>query len=131
MTCGSQQQGLFLKRKRGQVNNPPTINNNLPGPYTYTSLANAGIPIDVGSLGEVFVHPLTMGVTAGLVLGKFGGILLFSWLAVKSGISRLPDSVSMSQIGGVALLAGIGFTMSIFVAGLAFEGQIDYLDSLY
>ena len=91
------------------------------------ALANAGIPIDVGSLGEVFVHPLTMGVTAGLVLGKLGGILMFSWLVVRSGISRLPESVSMSQIGGVALLAGIGFTMSIFVAGLAFEGQNDYL----
>lgn len=91
------------------------------------ALANAGIPIDFGSLGEVLVHPLTMGVTAGLVLGKFGGILLFSWLVVRSGISRLPESVSMSQIAGVALLAGIGFTMSIFVAGLAFEGQIEYL----
>jgi len=90
------------------------------------ALANAGIPIDFGSLGDI-VHPLTMGVTAGLVLGKFGGIFLFSWLVVRSGISRLPESVSMSQIAGVALLAGIGFTMSIFVAGLAFEGQIDYL----
>ena len=68
-----------------------------------------------------------MGVTAGLVLGKFGGILLFSWLVVRSGTSRLPESVSISQIAGVALLAGIGFTMSIFVAGLAFQGQIDYL----
>jgi Na+:H+ antiporter, NhaA family len=91
------------------------------------ALANAGIPINFGSLGEVFVHPLTMGVTAGLVLGKFAGVLFFSWIAVRSGISRLPESVSMSQIAGVALLARIGFTMSIFVAGLAFEGQIDYL----
>ena len=91
------------------------------------ALANAGIPIDYKSLGEVLTHPLTMGITAGLVLGKFGGIFLFSWLVVRLGISRLPESVSMSQIGGVALLAGIGFTMSIFVAGLAFEGQIDYL----
>ena len=90
------------------------------------ALANAGIPIGFGSLGDI-VHPVTMGVTAGLVLGKFGGIFLFSWLVVRSGISRLPESVSMSQIAGVALLAGIGFTMSIFVAGLAFEGQIDYL----
>ena len=90
------------------------------------ALANAGVPIDFESLGDI-IHPLTMGVTAGLVLGKFGGIFLFSWIVVRSGISRLPESVSMSQIGGVALLAGIGFTMSIFVASLAFEGQIDYL----
>jgi len=90
------------------------------------ALANAGVPIGFESLGDI-VHPLTMGVGAGLVLGKFAGIFLFSWLVVRSGISRLPESVSMSQIAGVALLAGIGFTMSIFVAGLAFEGQIDYL----
>ena len=91
------------------------------------ALTNAGIHIEFRSLGEVLVHPLTLGVTAGLVLGKFGGILLFSWLVVRTGISRLPESVSMSQIAGVALLAGIGFTMSIFVAGLAFKGQEDFL----
>ncbi len=90
------------------------------------ALANAGIPMDFESLGDI-THPLSMGIIAGLVLGKFGGILLFSWLVLRFGISRLPESVSMSQIAGVALLAGIGFTMSIFVAGLAFEGQIDYL----
>lgn len=90
------------------------------------ALANAGIPIDFESLGDI-THPLTMGIVTGLVLGKFGGIFLFSWIVVRSGISGLPESVSMSQIAGVALLAGIGFTMSIFVAGLAFEGQIDYL----
>ncbi len=87
------------------------------------ALANAGIPLELSSLGEVFSHPVTAGVMAGLIAGKFIGISLFSWLAIKSGISRLPQGVRFSQIGGVALLAGIGFTMSIFIAELAFSQE--------
>ena len=84
------------------------------------ALANAGIPLELASLGEMLGHPVTIGVIAGLVLGKFIGISLFCWLALKLGFGRLPEGVRFSQICGVALLAGIGFTMSIFIAELAF-----------
>ncbi len=84
------------------------------------ALANAGIPIEISTLGETLMHPVTFGVVAGLVGGKLIGIFLFSWLAIKIGWTRLPQEVTMPQIASVSLLAGIGFTMSIFIAGLAF-----------
>jgi len=85
------------------------------------ALANAGIPIDISTLGQTLLHPVTFGVTAGLICGKLIGILLFSWLVIRFGWSRLPKGVTMAQIASVSLLAGIGFTMSIFIAGLAFS----------
>ena len=87
------------------------------------ALANAGIPIEMATLGETLVHPVTLGVIAGLIAGKLIGILFFCWLVLKLGWSRLPLGVTMQQIGGVSLLAGIGFTMSIFIAGLAFSSE--------
>jgi len=84
---------------------------------------NAGIPLDMGALGETLSHPVTFGVMLGLVLGKFIGIAGVSWLALKLGIGQLPKGTSMSQVAGVALLGGIGFTMSIFIAELGFVGQ--------
>jgi len=87
------------------------------------ALANAGIPIDMASLGSTLAHPVTLGVIAGLIGGKLFGILFFAWLVLKLGWSRLPKGVSMPQIAGVSLLAGIGFTMSIFIAGLAFSSE--------
>ncbi len=85
------------------------------------ALANAGIPIDLSTLGVTMMHPVTLGVILGLIVGKLIGISFFSWLVVKIGWSRLPQGVTMGQITSVALLAGIGFTMSIFIAGLAFD----------
>lgn len=85
------------------------------------ALANAGIPIDIATLGTTFSDPVTIGVMAGLIAGKLIGISLFSWLVLKTGLSRLPDGVTMPQIASVSLLAGIGFTMSIFIGGLAFD----------
>ncbi len=85
------------------------------------ALANAGIPIDISILAQTLLHPVTFGVTAGLIGGKLVGILLFSWLVIRFGWSRLPKGVTMAQIASVSLLAGIGFTMSIFIAGLAFS----------
>lgn len=85
------------------------------------ALANAGIPIDPSTLLQTLTHPVTFGVVAGLVGGKLIGIFLFSWLVLKMGWSRLPQGVTMPQIASVSLLAGIGFTMSIFIAGLAFN----------
>lgn len=91
------------------------------------ALANAGIPIDFSSLGETLSHPVTIGVMVGLIMGKFIGIAGFSLLAIKLGVGKLPEGVSFVQIAGVSLLAGIGFTMSIFIAELAFAGQTEYL----
>ena len=90
------------------------------------ALANAGIPIEMASLGSTLSHPVTLGVIAGLIGGKLSGILFFAWLVIKLGWSRLPKGVNMQQIAGVSLLAGIGFTMSIFIAGLAFSSE-EYL----
>lgn len=88
---------------------------------------NAGIPIDFAVIASTLAHPVTLGVIAGLVLGKFFGIVLACWLTLKLGIGQLPDNTKFSQIAGVALLAGIGFTMSIFIADLGFAGQTQNL----
>ena len=85
------------------------------------ALVNAGIALDFSALGSTFGHPVMLGVTLGLVLGKFIGITGVSWLLLKLGIAVLPKDTRFSQIAGVSLLAGIGFTMSIFVAQLGFE----------
>lgn len=87
------------------------------------ALANAGIAIDFSSIGETIVTPVSMGVMAGLMLGKVLGIFGVAWLAIKLGIAKLPEGSTMSQVFGVAFLGGIGFTMSIFVADLAFAGN--------
>jgi len=83
------------------------------------ALANAGIELS----GETFsslLHPVTIGVALGLVLGKFVGVAGFSFLLVKTKIAVLPRGVNWVHICGVALLAGIGFTMSLFISELAF-----------
>ncbi|WP_321777540.1 Na+/H+ antiporter NhaA [Sulfurimonas sp.] len=87
------------------------------------ALANAGIAIDFSSIGTTVLEPVSLGIIAGLILGKVLGIAGVAWIAIKLGIAKLPESSTMSQIFGVAFLGGIGFTMSIFVADLAFLGQ--------
>ena len=91
------------------------------------ALANAGIKIDFSSIGTTILEPVSLGIIAGLIFGKVLGIFGVSWLAVKLKIARLPESTSMSQIFGVAFLGGIGFTMSIFVADLAFIGNPEFI----
>ena len=91
------------------------------------ALANAGIPLAFDSLGETLTHPVMLGVSLGLVLGKFIGITGASWLVLKLGIAELPKDTRFTQIAGVSLLAGIGFTMSIFVAQLGFSHNEDLL----
>ena len=91
------------------------------------ALANAGIPIELSTLPETLTHPVTIGIILGLVGGKLIGIMLACWLVVKSGISRLPTDVTFNHIGGLSLLAGIGFTMSIFIGELAYSSQETYL----
>jgi NhaA family Na+:H+ antiporter len=91
------------------------------------ALANAGIPMSFGSLGETLTHPVLLGVSFGLIIGKFIGITGASWLVLKLGIAELPKDTRFTQIAGVSLLAGIGFTMSIFVAQLGFSHNEELL----
>jgi NhaA family Na+:H+ antiporter len=86
------------------------------------ALSNAGVLLNEDLLG-VLAQPIALGVLLGLVVGKPLGITLFSWLAVRTGIASLPAGVSWKQILGVSMLGGIGFTMSIFVTGLAFDND--------
>jgi NhaA family Na+:H+ antiporter len=83
------------------------------------ALANAGVHIR-GNIFEMILHPVSLGIIAGLVLGKFIGISLFSRLMVALKIAQLPEGVSWKHIYGAGMMAGIGFTMSIFISGLAF-----------
>lgn len=84
------------------------------------ALANAGIAIDFSSIGNTILEPVSLGIISGLIFGKVIGIFGLSWLAIKLKIAQLPKGSNMSQIFGVSFLGGIGFTMSIFVADLAF-----------
>jgi len=83
---------------------------------------NAGVDL-TGRGRDALVEPVTLGVIVGLVLGKLLGIGLSSWLAVRSGYTSLPEGVTGLQIAGVALLGGVGFTMSLFVSELAFDAE--------
>jgi NhaA family Na+:H+ antiporter len=87
------------------------------------ALFNAGVAIDFGNLVGALTHPITAGVAVGLIGGKFMGIVGSSWLAVRMGFASLPENVSLGHIAGAALLGAIGFTMSIFIAELAFANQ--------
>jgi NhaA family Na+:H+ antiporter len=91
------------------------------------ALANAGIPVDWSSFGSIVTHPVSLGIVAGLVFGKLIGVAGFAWLAVKLGLSSLPNGLNFKQIVGVALISGIGFTMSIFVAELGFRHHAEDL----
>ena len=86
------------------------------------ALANAGVAFH-GDVFTTLVQPVPLGVVLGLLLGKPIGITLASWLAVRSRLGSLPDGITWVQIHGAGWLGGIGFTMSIFVAGLAFKDE--------
>jgi NhaA family Na+:H+ antiporter len=83
------------------------------------ALANAGVVLGTGAV-RALVDPISLGVIFGLVLGKPIGIVLFSWLATRSRAAAMLDGVIWRQVVGVGLLGGIGFTMSLFIANLAF-----------
>lgn len=83
------------------------------------ALANAGVPL-TGAVAEGLHHPVTLGVALGLLLGKPLGITLASWIAVRTKLAALPSGTGWTQIHGAGWLGGIGFTMSLFVAALAF-----------
>ena len=83
------------------------------------ALANAGVVLG-GGLGAILADPINLGIMCGLVLGKPLGIVFFAWLAVVTGLAAFPSGVKGMQILGAGILAGVGFTMSLFIAGLAF-----------
>ena len=85
------------------------------------ALANGGVELSASGLADAATSPITIGVVVGLVVGKLVGIVIATRLAVRLGIGSLPDGVTWPMITGVALLAGIGFTVSLFITGLAFE----------
>jgi Na+:H+ antiporter, NhaA family len=84
------------------------------------ALANAGVPLG-GGIGEALTSPVAIGIVAGLLIGKQLGITLFAWLAVKSGFSELPEGIGWRHVYGASWLAGIGFTMSLFITDLGFS----------
>jgi NhaA family Na+:H+ antiporter len=86
------------------------------------ALANAGVSLSADSLSDAVTSRITLGVVAGLVVGKLVGVGAAIWLAVRTGLGRLPPGVTGRQVTGMAALAGIGFTVSLFVTGLAFPG---------
>jgi len=87
------------------------------------ALANAGIELSSEGIGDASTSSVTLGIVIGLVVGKTVGVSLFSWLAVRFGVSPLPRGVTWPQLVAVSMLAGIGFTVALFITGLAFEGE--------
>ncbi|GFM58502.1 Na(+)/H(+) antiporter NhaA [Pseudomonas cichorii] len=90
------------------------------------AFANAGVSL-AGVTLENFTHPVPMGIAAGLLIGKTLGVFGLTWLAIQTGLAKLPNEANWGQVLGVSILCGIGFTMSLFVGSLAFEaGASDY-----
>ena len=87
------------------------------------ALANAGIELSSEGIADASTSTVTLGIILGLVVGKTVGVTFFAWIAVKSGISSLPRGVTWPQILSVAMMAGIGFTVALFITGLAYEGE--------
>jgi NhaA family Na+:H+ antiporter len=87
------------------------------------ALANAGVRFE-GSIGEALTTPVALGVAVGLVAGKTVGISVFTWIAVKTGLGRLPAGSTWRHVIGVASVAGIGFTVALFITALAFSDAV-------
>lgn len=87
------------------------------------AFVNAGI--DLGGVGiDSLLHPVPLGIAAGLFIGKQLGIFLLCFAAIKLGLARLPDGANWGGLYGVSILCGVGFTMSLFVGSLAFENTV-------
>lgn len=86
------------------------------------AFANAGVYVDWANVGSLLLQPVTLGIAFGLIVGKQVGVMLFSFLTVKLKLAELPSGVSWKQLYALSWLAGIGFTMSLFVSKLAYGG---------
>lgn len=91
------------------------------------ALANSGVDLS-GVRLEYLLHAVPLGAALGLFLGKQVGIFLFTYVAVKLGLAPIPGNAPKLQLYGVAVVGGIGFTVALFIASLAFPGQPDLLD---
>lgn len=120
-----------IRKSPGKPDDPHSplhrLENSLHGWVAYFilpvfALANAGVAL-TGVTLATFVQPITLGVALGLFAGKQIGVFGGAWLAIRSGIARRPAGASWLQIYGVALLCGIGFTMSLFIGALALDGE--------
>lgn len=92
-------------------------------------LTNAGVPFSLSSFIESIQHPIGLGIMMGLVVGKCIGISGACWLGLRFKIGCLPDGVNLQHVIGVSLIAGIGFTMSTFIATLGFDSQPEHLQT--
>ena len=93
------------------------------------ALANAGVSLDGINL-ESLLSPVPLGIVLGLFVGKQIGVFLFSIIAIKLKIAKMPNNANWMSFYGVGILAGIGFTMSLFIGNLAFVENIEYIDSV-
>ena len=93
------------------------------------AFSNAGVSLDGLSLSSL-LQPVPLGILLGLFVGKQVGVMIFSFVAVKTGAAQMPDNTSWLTLYGVAVLTGIGFTMSLFVGNLAFAENIRYIDGV-
>ncbi|GAF52482.1 Na+/H+ antiporter NhaA [Psychrobacter sp. NPDC078370] len=91
------------------------------------AFANSGISLEGAGFAELF-HSVPLGIAAGLFIGKQLGVMFMCWLIFKLGISTMPKGMDYKQIYGAALLCGVGFTMSLFIGGLAFAGDTTMFD---
>ncbi|WP_201595843.1 Na+/H+ antiporter NhaA [Psychrobacter vallis] len=91
------------------------------------AFANSGISLEGAGISELF-HSVPLGIAAGLFIGKQLGIMFMCWLIFKLGLSTMPKGMDYKQIYGASLLCGVGFTMSLFIGGLAFAGDNPLFD---
>jgi len=93
------------------------------------AFANAGVSLEGLSLSSLLL-PVPLGILLGLFVGKQVGVMIFSFIAVKTGVAQMPDNSGWLNLYGVSVLTGIGFTMSLFVGNLAFAENIEYIDGV-
>ena len=93
------------------------------------AFASAGVSLEGLSLSSL-LQPVPLGILLGLFIGKQIGVMIFSFVAVKTGIAQMPDNSNWFSLYGVSVLTGIGFTMSLFVGNLAFAENIQYIDGV-
>ena len=92
------------------------------------AFVNAGVSLQ-GVTWSTLLLPVPLGIAVGLLVGKTVGVFGTAWLLVRGGLAKPPQGASWTQFLGVAVLCGIGFTMSLFIGGLAFEGQVPELET--